>query len=143
MGHEPAIRRLQEIGQRQGHLTLEQVKSLLPVDEMTPDEIGRALLQLEEAGVEVQLDEDLLRPRPDAGDGLDSPEASFRLDLEPEPARPAPAGARPAAPPPFEAGASSQAPAAAQPLRFRLPWPLVAILALVAIAVILLVVLVS
>jgi hypothetical protein len=144
MRHEPAIRRLQEIGQRQGHLTLEQVKSHLPVDEMTPDEIGGALLRLEEAGVEVELDEELLRPRPDAGNGPDVPADSLKLDAEPEPRPPQPVIGRPAAPP-LAAGTSagSPAPADAQPLRFRLPWPLAAILALVVIAVILLVVLLS
>jgi hypothetical protein len=143
MRHESAIRRLQEIGRQQGHLTLEQVKSLLPVDEMTPDELGRALLRLEEAGVEVELDEDLMRPRPDASSGPSSPEPGLRLDTEPEPTRPVPEGARPAAPPSFEAGAVSPAPAAAQPWRFKLPWPLTAILALALIVVILLVALLS
>jgi hypothetical protein len=68
--HELAIRRLKEIGGRHGHVTLEQVKDALPIDEMTSEEIGRIVMQLEEAGVEVRLDdEELLRPRPSSEDG--------------------------------------------------------------------------
>ena len=62
--HDLAIRRLKEIGEQQGHVTLEQIMDVLPIDDMTPEEIERVVMQLEEAGVEVVLEEDLLRPRP-------------------------------------------------------------------------------
>lgn len=58
--HELAIRRLMQMAGPHGQVTLDQIKSVLPIDEMTPEEIGRVIMQLEQAGVEVQLDEDLL-----------------------------------------------------------------------------------
>ena len=60
--YDLAIQRLKQIGGPDGQVTLDQVKSVLPVDEMTPGEIGQVMIRLEEAGVEVCLEEDLLRP---------------------------------------------------------------------------------
>lgn len=107
--HDPAIRRLKEIGGEYGYLTLEQIKSVLPVDEMTPEEIGRVVMQIEEAGVEVRLDEDLLRPRPGPRDeeGLPAPALSDDAAAGRRPTPPL--GKQPAAPTtPRDAGRGSQ-----------------------------------
>lgn len=66
--HDLAIRRLRQMGGQHGQVTPDQIKSVLPIDEMTPGELARAMVHLEEAGVEVILEEDLLRPRPGSGE---------------------------------------------------------------------------
>ncbi|HEY8381279.1 MAG TPA: RNA polymerase sigma factor region1.1 domain-containing protein [Microvirga sp.] len=47
-------------GRSRGHLTTEDLASALPVETMTPDEIALVVVHLEEAGVPVELDEELL-----------------------------------------------------------------------------------
>ena len=140
MQHDPAIRQLKEIGERQGYVTLEQIKSLLPIDTMSQDELGRAVLQLEEAGVEVRLEEGLLRSRPENWNGEGFPAHLLHDDTEPEPAqpepparRPVPTGAREA-----RAGGRAEAPSLAPDNRRTAPLALFAVLALVVVAVILL-----
>jgi len=70
-----AMRTLAPIQQRRGHVTLEEIKRVFPIDSMTPEEIGRTMTELEEAGIEIEVDKDLLRRR--AGWGVaDVPQAS-------------------------------------------------------------------
>jgi hypothetical protein len=64
--NESAISELTAIGRRQGRLRLDDVKRVLPVESMSADELAEAMTRLEEAGIEVDLDPDLLRPRHDA-----------------------------------------------------------------------------
>lgn len=47
-------------GRSRGYLTTEDLASALPVDTMTPDEIALVVVHMEEAGVPVELDEELL-----------------------------------------------------------------------------------
>jgi hypothetical protein len=108
MQHDLAIQQLKATGARQGHVTLEQIKRVLPVDEMTPEEIGRIVMRLEDQGVEVRLENDLLRPRADAdADGIAASDSLLDLEADPERAPPTPLGAR--------APASTTSPARAGP----------------------------
>lgn len=66
--HDLAIRQLRQMAGQHGQVTPDQIKSVLPIDEMTPGELARAMVHLEEAGVEVILEEDLLRPWPGSGE---------------------------------------------------------------------------
>lgn len=93
---EAALQRLLAIGRQRGHVTLEEVKAALPVAEMGAEELGRAMLRLEEAGVEVRLEGDLLRPRP-GSEAADPPPVTLPPGAEPAPAR-APPMAAPGAP---------------------------------------------
>ena len=61
-----AIKRLTAIQQRQGYVTLAEIKSIVPVDSMTAEEIGKAVAQLEEAGIDIEVDRELLRRRLDS-----------------------------------------------------------------------------
>ncbi|MEK0083945.1 RNA polymerase sigma factor region1.1 domain-containing protein [Benzoatithermus flavus] len=144
MQHDLAIRRLKELGQRQGHVTLDQVKSVLPIDTMTPEELGRVAMQLEDAGVEVQLDEDLLRPRSSTREEVASPSRLLPVDSEPAPMPPAaPSPARAATSPPrdIRPEAGSAEPRAGRAPRAASTTVLVTILIAVVVAAILLYVL--
>lgn len=60
-------------GRSRGHLTTEDLASALPVETMTPDEIALVVVHIEEAGVPVELDEELLagpRHRPTLAAGV-------------------------------------------------------------------------
>ena len=58
-----AMKQLSAIQQRRGHVTLNEIKLVYPIDSMTPEEIGRTMTELEEAGIEIEVDKDLLRRR--------------------------------------------------------------------------------
>ncbi|HEY0525385.1 MAG TPA: RNA polymerase sigma factor region1.1 domain-containing protein [Stellaceae bacterium] len=68
--NEAALGELTAIGRRQGRLGLDDVKRVLPVDRMSAEELAEAMARLEDAGIEVDLDPDLLRPRYDAAPPL-------------------------------------------------------------------------
>lgn len=52
------------MGRDRGYVTIEEVNRVLPVDGMTDSELAHALVQLEEAGVSVEIEEELTgRPR--------------------------------------------------------------------------------
>jgi hypothetical protein len=147
--HDLAIRRLKEIGGRHGHVTLEQLKDVLPIDEMTSEEIGRVVMQLEEAGVEVRLDEEeLLRPRPGSEDGGHRlPADILSGDAAPAPKPILPSGERRPALPPRDAAADRQEEGSGQDDRsLRRPttrWGFLVAVAVLAAAAALLYVLVS
>jgi len=84
--NEAAIGELTAIGRRQGRLGLDDVKRVLPVDRMSADELAEAMARLEDAGIEVDLDPDLLRPRYDAAPPL--PAAAAAPPAEPAAASP-------------------------------------------------------
>jgi hypothetical protein len=113
MQHEAAIRRLKEIGQGRGYVTLDEVKAALPVETMPPEELGRVVLQLEEAGIEVQLDDDLLRPRPGGEESAPAPERLLPLDGAGEGSVATPPSARPASGVPFSPPPTPGTPGAA------------------------------
>jgi hypothetical protein len=70
-----ALKRLAAIQQSQGHVTLAEIGSVLPVNSMTPEEIGETMAQLEEAGIDIEVDKEFLRHR--LASGLaDAPPAS-------------------------------------------------------------------
>jgi len=69
-----AMRHLAAIQQRRGHVTLQEIERVFPIDSMTPEEIGRTMTELEEAGIEIELDKDLLRRRASWG-AADVPQA--------------------------------------------------------------------
>lgn len=60
---DEAVRTLQIIGLRQGRLTAEDLKQVLPVDAMSAERIAQVILRLQDAGIDVEVDEDLLSPR--------------------------------------------------------------------------------
>lgn len=70
-----AMRHLAAIQQRRGHVTLKEIEHVFPIDSMTPEEIGRTMNELEEAGIEIEVDKDLLRRRASWG-AADVPQAS-------------------------------------------------------------------
>ncbi|GJD53382.1 hypothetical protein OPKNFCMD_6157 [Methylobacterium crusticola] len=96
--------RLIDLGRRQGELTSEDLRRALPVARMSPEAIALVLIELEEAGIVVEPDEDLLEP----GRALPSlpPGAALR-DREPSPPPPPP----PRAGAPATPGAAPAAPA--------------------------------
>lgn len=57
------IERLKEMGRRRGHITLDQIKSVLPIEQMSGEEVGEAMARLESAGIDVQMDPEFLRSR--------------------------------------------------------------------------------
>jgi Sigma-70 factor, region 1.1 len=59
------IKRLTEMGQQRGHVTLDQIKSVLPVEQMSGEELGVAMARLESAGIDVQIGPEFLRSRAD------------------------------------------------------------------------------
>jgi Sigma-70 factor, region 1.1 len=59
------IERLKEMGRRRGHVTLDQIKSVLPIEQMSGEEVGEAMARLEWAGIDVQIDPEFLRSRAD------------------------------------------------------------------------------
>ncbi len=61
---ESALRRLSDIGRREGRVTVEALARELPIDRMAPEEIAAVIERLEAAGVEVDVsDPSLLRDR--------------------------------------------------------------------------------
>ncbi len=54
------IERLLEIGRRQGALSTSDLKSALPVNDMTMADIARIVAKLEEAGIPVEIDDEFL-----------------------------------------------------------------------------------
>jgi len=52
--------RLVELGRRRGRLTSEDLRTALPVERMAPEDIALVVLELEDAGVDVQVDDNLL-----------------------------------------------------------------------------------
>jgi hypothetical protein len=58
-----AIDRLKQEGLRRGGLTLEDIQRILPLDVMTTEELAAVLMQLEDAGVTVDVDPALLANR--------------------------------------------------------------------------------
>jgi Sigma-70 factor, region 1.1 len=54
--------RLIRIGRERGALTIDDLRTALPVELMTPEELADAVMRLEDAGVPVELDEWLARP---------------------------------------------------------------------------------
>jgi hypothetical protein len=61
-----ALLRLKERGRAAGQLTVADLAKELPVEGMDAEEVALVIAHLEEAGIPVTLDEDLLRPRPGA-----------------------------------------------------------------------------
>jgi hypothetical protein len=59
------IERLKEMGRQRGYITLDQIKSVLPVEQMSGEEVAEAMAQLELAGIDIQIDPELLRSRTD------------------------------------------------------------------------------
>jgi hypothetical protein len=55
---------LAELGRRREQLTTADVQTFLPIDAMSSEEIARAISYLEDQGIEIMVDPDLLFPRP-------------------------------------------------------------------------------
>jgi hypothetical protein len=58
--------RLISLGRERGHLTTEDLRASLPVESMSAEEIAQVVVHLEETGVPVELEENLLSPDPRA-----------------------------------------------------------------------------
>ena len=76
-----ALTRLAAIQQSQGYVTLAEVGSVLPVDSMTPEEIGETMAQLEAAGIDIEVDKELLRHRLASGFAEARPSSHPRFDV--------------------------------------------------------------
>lgn len=82
--NDTAFRRLVEMGREQGFVTLDQVSAVLPIDSMSQRELAETLDRLEQSGVSVEVDEELMhRPRGAGGDGA-ADMSDFRLPEPPE-----------------------------------------------------------
>ncbi len=57
---EEQIKLLRRRAERQGALTTSDLREVLPVDEISADELALVVLQLEEAGVTIEIDEALM-----------------------------------------------------------------------------------
>lgn len=54
--------RLIALGRKQGHLTNQDLEANLPIDSMSADEIALIVIHLEETGVPVELEDNLVSP---------------------------------------------------------------------------------
>jgi hypothetical protein len=75
-------------GRHRGMLAAEELASLLPIDSMTADEIAIAVARIEDSGVEVELDPELLQPRRDTGTAARPPLAAPEEPVPPVDVRP-------------------------------------------------------
>jgi hypothetical protein len=57
---EEKVESLRRRAQRQGPITTNVLREILPIEEMSADELALAVLQLEEAGVMIEIDEALM-----------------------------------------------------------------------------------
>jgi len=88
--------RLITLGRERGHLTTEDLRASLPVESMSPEDIALIVIQLEETGVPVELDESLLSPDPKP---VSMPRQSAEIIPFPGPgARPKPSKTKPLQP---------------------------------------------
>ncbi len=55
-----ALERLEALGRRRGHLTTGDLAGELPISGMAPDEIALVIVHLEDRGIPVEVDADLL-----------------------------------------------------------------------------------
>ena len=79
---------IREQGKRRGYVTVDDLRSALRIDQLSADELALIVVQLEEAGVPVELDEELMgasRRRtvtPNGAPAIDLPGApSAKLDV--------------------------------------------------------------
>jgi hypothetical protein len=56
--------RLISLGRERGHLTTEDLRASLPIESMSAEDIAQVVIQLEETGVPVELEESLLSHHP-------------------------------------------------------------------------------
>jgi hypothetical protein len=63
---DPAVERLVEIGRRTGRLTFDELRQNLPIADMTAAEIVQAVTYLEQAGILIDVDAELLGEPGDA-----------------------------------------------------------------------------
>lgn len=69
---ETAYTRLEEIGRRERRVTTDDMRRLLPIDRMSSADLAGVIERLERAGIEVDVDPVLLRPRGDTGEPNDA-----------------------------------------------------------------------
>jgi hypothetical protein len=62
-GHS-SYERLLELGREQGGLTAQDLQRVLPIDQMSMDEISDVLARLDDAGITIEIDPALLSPAP-------------------------------------------------------------------------------
>jgi len=60
-GHS-SYERLLELGREQGGLTAQDLQRVLPIDQMSMDEISDVLARLDDAGITIEIDPALLSP---------------------------------------------------------------------------------
>ena len=63
---DSTYQRLEEIGRRDGRVSVEDMARVLPLDSMSATEIAQVVDRLERAGIEVDIDPTLTRPHRDA-----------------------------------------------------------------------------
>lgn len=100
------LSRLVALGRAKGHLTNQDLAEALPVSTMSPSDIALVVVHLEEAGIAVELDDDLLTGRSSA---LPETVRTFEVaSVEKAPERHPP-------PEPLRAGGAPESQAAAEP----------------------------
>lgn len=99
--NKDTLDRLLALGRRQGHLTTEDLRRALPIASMEADEIALVVVHLEEAGVNVELDDSLLAgsadPSPVRMDGASILPLSGVTSAPRPPPQPMPAASLPGA----------------------------------------------
>jgi len=84
-----ATRTLMELGRRQGRVSTDDFRRLLPIASMSSEEIANLVLRLEERGIAVDLDPTLFVPSGTRREGSPSPADAVTLRPAP-PSPPAP-----------------------------------------------------
>ncbi|WP_369725675.1 MULTISPECIES: RNA polymerase sigma factor region1.1 domain-containing protein [unclassified Bradyrhizobium] len=90
-----SLRDLAALGQLRGTLSIDEIRESLPINQMSEEEVGRAIAYLEDKGIEVVVDPGLLTgsARPGAAARFDRSAGgpvnttAPRTDLSPQPSR--------------------------------------------------------
>lgn len=73
--NEAALIELIDIAHRHGSVSMEDLRRVLPIDSMTPEEISHVVARLDEAGLDFEIDPALLLPRHDTARKIVAPAA--------------------------------------------------------------------
>ena len=129
--------RLMETGRAKGGLTNEDLEAALPIGSMSAEDIALVVVQLEDAGIPVELDESLLTPRP-PGERIEIPAVEIvrpgKDAAQPVPQRPVTSASVIGTSPPAPAEAKRHGTA---PTRTSLALAGLAVLALLVVALLL------
>ena len=66
---EGRLQDLIELGRTKGRLSTEDLQEVMPVSAMSVEDLATVILRLERAGIDIDIDPDLLQPQPGAARG--------------------------------------------------------------------------